>query len=84
MSIEKQYELEGNLMIVFGKIILFLCILVIKRKFGRKSTEVLGEIEWLKFLFCPIFTIVTIAAMIVTFPYVANQMQANVVAPLSA
>lgn len=65
-------------MIVFGKIILFLCILVIKRKFGRKSTEVLGEIEWLKFLFCPIFTIVTIAAMIVTFPYVANQMQANV------
>lgn len=77
-EVQYAYALEGNLIIVFGKIALFLCILLIKKQFGKKTMEMLADTEWTRFLFFPSFTVITIAAMIMTFPYTENQTQENV------
>ncbi len=77
-EVQGGYVLAGNLVIIFGKIILFICILVIRRQFGKKSTEVLTDSWWIKFLFFPIFTVITIAFMLAFFPYTERQAQAQV------
>ncbi|MDE6687413.1 MAG: GHKL domain-containing protein [Lachnospiraceae bacterium] len=77
-EVQGGYVLAGNLVLIFDKIILFICILLIKRQFGKKSTEVLPDSWWIKFLFFPIFTVVTIAFMIAFFPYTEKQTQAQV------
>ena len=56
--------LTKSLIIVFGKILLFLCVLSIRKKIGKKSTEGLADAEWIRFLFFPVFTIITVAAII--------------------
>lgn len=70
--------LAESLIIVFGKILLFLCVLFIRKKIGKKSTEGLADAEWIRFLFFPIFTIITVAAIIMAFPYIEDGVQANV------
>lgn len=77
-EVKQEYALEGNLMICLSKIILILCILLIKKYFWKKSTEVLADTEWTRFLFFPVFTIITIASIIMTFHNTQNQAQANV------
>lgn len=72
-----EYELEGNLVVIFSKVIAFLCIILIRKQFGKKSTEVLADAEWIKFLFFPIFTIIVIFALLMTFQYTENENQAN-------
>lgn len=72
-----EYALEGNLVIVFSKVILFLCILLVKKHFWKKSTEMLADTVWIKFLFFPFFTIITIVAMIMTFQYTEDKTKAN-------
>lgn len=77
-DVKQEYAVEGNLVVVLSKIVLFLCVLLVKKQFGKKSTERLEDASWTRFLFFPIFTVFTIVAMIVTFPYTANRMQAHV------
>lgn len=67
----------GILIIIFGKITLFLVVLLIKKIIGYKSSEALADIEWGRFLFLPISTMIIIANMIFLFSYVDNQEQAN-------
>lgn len=67
---ELAYMLESTLVILLGKMALYVCVLVIKKKFGKKSTEMLVDSEWLKFLFFPVFTIVVMIAMFSVFGYV--------------
>lgn len=74
--VHNEYALEGNLVVVFSKVILFLCIILIRKRFGHKSTETLADAEWTRFLFFPIFTIITIVAMLMTFQYTENEAQA--------
>ena len=52
-----QYVIGHNLVYLLGKIILFFLILVIRKKFGKKSMEMMSDTEWLRFLFFPVFTI---------------------------
>lgn len=70
--------LTKSLIIVFGKILLFLCVLSIRKKIGKKSTEGLADAQWIRFLFFPVFTIITVAAIIMAFPYIKDGVQANV------
>lgn len=60
-----------------------LCILLLKKHFGKKSTETLSDKIWGRFLFFPVFTIITIIAMIMTFQYTKNEVQANVLYSIS-
>ena len=69
------YVLESVLVVLFGKMLLYFCVLIIRKKFGKKSTEMLVESEWLKFLFFPIFTIIIMVAMFSVFGYVETTEQ---------
>lgn len=77
-EINELYSVQGCLLSFLSKVILFMTALVIKKKFGEKSSEVLRDTDWLKFIFFPIFTIFTIVAMIITSGSVRNQTQENV------
>ena len=81
--VTQEYALEGNLIIIFSKVISFLCIILIKKQFGKKSTEVLTDAEWTKFLFFPVFTIITIITLLMEFQYTENEMQANALYSIS-
>lgn len=74
----RHYKTESMLVVIFSKVILFLCVLIVKKKMGHKSTELLTDTEWVRFLFFPIFTILTVAGMITTMSYVENQMEARI------
>lgn len=65
-----QYTLESVLVFLLGKMFLYFSILIIKKKFGKKSTEMLVDSEWRKFLFFPLFTIAIIVAMFSGIGYV--------------
>lgn len=77
-EVHQEYVLEGNLVIIFSKVITFICVLLVNKQFRKKSTEMIADTVWIKFLFFPVFTIITIAAMLMTFHYTENQVQANV------
>lgn len=72
----QQYLIGRNLVYLLGKVILFFIILVIRKKFGNKSMEMMLDTEWLRFLFFPIFTIVAISAMLSVFEYIQTVEQA--------
>lgn len=71
--IEQIYYVQGSLLVVLGKAILFLIVLLISRSIGRKSSAVLLDSEWLRFLFFPIFTICTLIALVLTSGSIHNQ-----------
>lgn len=77
-TISQYYETEGYLVSLLGKVILFLVILFIRKYFSKRPTEMLGDAEWLKFLFFPVFTIAMIVAMLTYFTYIEAPEQANV------
>ena len=66
---------EGYLIAILGKVILFLVVLVIRKRIGGKSSEVLLDTEWLRFIFFPVFTIFTITALLITSGNLENQKQ---------
>lgn len=71
-------EAMGMLVVSLGKVILFFCILVIKKLFGKKKEEMLKGSEWFRFLIFPTFSIATITAMIHAFHTIESKEQANV------
>lgn len=77
-EIDELHYVGGSLVTILAKIMLFLCVLLIRKKVGDKSTDVLGNTDWLRFIFFPVFTIFTIIAMITTSGNVENQKQENV------
>ena len=76
----QQYVIGRNLVYLLGKATLFFIILVIRKKFGKKSMEMMLDTEWLRFLFFPVFTIVSISAMLSVFEYIQTVEQANLLA----
>ena len=79
----EQYIIGRNLVYLLGKVILFFLILVIRKKFGKKSMEMMLDTEWLRFLFFPVFTIASISAMLAVFEYVETVEQANLLAVIA-
>ena len=70
-----QYNLENVLVILLAKALVFLCVLIIKKQLGEKSTEILVDTDWLKLLIFPIFTIIIITSMLSFFKYVETSEQ---------
>lgn len=68
----------GTLIIILEKMVVFLVILLLKRKFGEKTEKTLADMEWIRFIVLPVFTIAAIVAMISLFRYVEEQRQANI------
>lgn len=76
----QQYAIGRSLVYLLGKAILFIIILVIRKKFGKKSMEMMLDTEWLRFLFFPVFTIAAISAMLSVFEYIQTVEQVNLLA----
>ncbi|MDE6233190.1 MAG: GHKL domain-containing protein [Lachnospiraceae bacterium] len=76
-SLGQKYEIGLALVYLLAKVILFLVVLIIRKKFGKKSMEMMLDTEWLRFLFFPVFTIASIYAMLTVFEYVQTIEQAN-------
>ena len=79
----QQYVIGRSMVYLLGKVILFFIILVIRKKFGKKSMEMMLDTEWLRFLFFPIFTIVAISAMLSVFESIQTVEQANLLAVIA-
>lgn len=71
------YMTETVLFILFGKAILFLCVLIIRKQFGKRATEKLSDMEWRQFLFFPVFTIAVISAALAVYEYEDMPERAN-------
>lgn len=52
------YMLEALILILLGKMLLFLCCLFIRKKIWEGKAENLPEAEWVRFMFFPVFTII--------------------------
>lgn len=72
------YLFESSLVIIFGKVVLFLIVLLIKRNIGNKYSEILKDTEWIRFVFFPSFTICAIIAMLSISDYITNKRLGNV------
>lgn len=77
-DVKQEYAEEGKLVVILSKIVMLLCVLLVKKQFGKKSTEKLEDTVWTRFFFFPIFTILTVVAMIITSSYMDNRMQTYV------
>lgn len=73
----QQFEISEILAYLLGKAIVFFLILIIRKKFGQKSMKMMLNIEWLRFLFFPVFTIVAVSAMWSSFEYVQTAERAS-------
>lgn len=77
-AIQSHYGVQGMLIVIVGKILLFLTVLVVQKQVGKAAHNALSESEWIRFLFFPLFTIIMITSIITTFEQLQNQAQANV------
>lgn len=75
--VEKPRQVEGALVVLLGKTLLFLCVLIIKNYIGKKSAEMLVDTELQRFIFFPVFTICTITGMIATSGNLENNRQSD-------
>lgn len=66
-SLGQQYDIGFALVYLLAKVILFFAVLIIRKRFGKKSIEMMLDTEWLRFLFFPVFIIVAISAMLSVF-----------------
>ncbi len=60
---------------IVDMLILFLCILFIRRFFRGKQNRMLYDEEWIKYLIFPIFTIIVIGTILASFKYVNDSEQ---------
>lgn len=80
---EQQHAIDSVLGYLLVKVILFFLILVIRKRFAKKSMERMLDTEWLRFLFFPVFTIAVISVMLSVSEYVQTVEQANLFAVIA-
>ena len=82
-DINKSYLIGASMIVVLAKIILFLIVVLIRKRIGDKTADALSNVDFLRFMFFPIFTIFTIIALIITSGSIENQRQNNVLLAVS-
>lgn len=60
-----QREGKINILWILFKLILFLFVACINRKFSKRNYQLLRDDEWIRFLFLPVFTVAAIIFMLV-------------------
>ena len=82
-DINKSYLIDASMIVVMAKLVLFMTVVIIRKKTGDKTADVLSNADFLRFMFFPIFTIFTIIALIDTSGNGANQRQNDVFLAIS-
>lgn len=75
---ESEYIVPAMMVVAFGKIFLFLCVLIIQRLFGKKIIGVITGKDWIKLLCFPAFTILILSLLSRFFTHLENPEQADV------
>lgn len=66
---KKQYTVAGVLVILLSKIVVFVCILAIRKCMKGKSTELLSDRDWIRLMIFPIFTIIVATVLVSSLWY---------------
>lgn len=82
-DINESHLIGASMIVVLAKIILFITVVIIRKKTGDKTADVLSNADFLRFMFFPISTIFTIIALIDTSGNGANQRQNDVFLTIS-
>lgn len=77
-EMQEIYYVEGALLVVLGKMFMFVVILLIRKLMKKESIAYLNDMDWLRFFVFPIFTVLTIVGMVSTSGNLINQTQENV------
>ena len=73
----ENYIIQNVLLIVFSKILLFLCIIIIKNISKQNKTALLSKTEWIRFFLFQIVLVVLFAVLFSLIRYTDNQKLAN-------
>ncbi len=73
----ENYIIQNVLLIVFSKILLFLCIIIIKNMSKQNKTVLLSKTEWIRFFLFQIVLLVLLAVLFSLIRYTDNQKLAN-------
>lgn len=68
----------GILISAIGKVLLFCFVIIIKKNFGTKDSDVLTNEEWIRFFIFPLFTVMIIIAIITNWDITSTSQQINV------
>jgi len=79
----KQYTVVGVFVILLSKIIVFVCILAIRRCMKGKLTQLLSGRDWLRLMIFPIFTILIATTLILSYQN-AKTPQQYIMLPVSS
>lgn len=82
-DINESHLIGASMIVVLAKIILFITVVIIRKKTGDKTADVLSNADFLRFMFFPIFTIFTIIALITISGNAVNQRQNDVFLAIS-
>lgn len=74
---EGNSPMQSYMVVVLGRAVLFLLILVIRRYMGKDKLAILDDIQWLKLIAFPIFTILSIVGMIKAAGIMPDREQEN-------
>ncbi len=77
-EINESHYVGGLLVAVLAKIILFMAVLMIKKRIGAKSSIAIADTEWLRLVVFPLFSLFTVIALLITSGNVINQKQESV------
>lgn len=77
-EIDNIYYIQGGLLVLLDKIILFFIVLMVRKVVGGYEVEIMKDSEWLKFIVFPIYTICTIVGMIFVLG-VPNSQNKNII-----
>lgn len=74
---EEMFSMRSYLIVALGKVILFLTIIIIRKYMGKDKVIIFDNIQWLRLVAFPLFTICIIAKMIKIFGKTTGQEQEN-------
>ncbi len=73
----ENYIIQNVVLIVFSKILLFLCVISIKNILKQNKAELLSKTEWIRFFLFQIVLVVLLAVLFSLIGYTDNQKLAN-------
>lgn len=74
----ESYGIEEALLIILGRLFLFIIVLMMRKHMGKASFIALSDTEWLRFIFLPLFTICITVAMITTSGSIENRYEVDI------
>lgn len=63
-DIEMTFEIPRHIVVIIGKVVLFLTVLLIRKRMGRDMSGVMLNVDWRRMIFFPILSICMIAALL--------------------